>query len=250
MCLFLHDCYDTLAWGENMKNSIFGMIIKVTIVCCLIWYIPNKQMTSTVIIEANTKVSVPSSTHSIYLYNTHQSETYVDYDVVEAAYFLQDEFINDGYYCDMLYEDLDGYRKEYGIDYSECYTVSKMFIEGDLTGAKKYDLIVDIHRDALSHDLSTIEYEGISYAKMMFVVGKGSENYESVNILSNALSDVANSIVPGISRGVYLKDSHYNQGISDNMVLLELGANENTKAEVLQSIAIFKEVIERYLNGL
>lgn len=249
MCLFLHFYYGILGWGDTMKKTHVSIVIKFILVCSIIWYIPNKQLDQSLVIEAGTRVSVPSNNQSIYIYNTHQSEAYVDYDVIEASYYLQNLLVDDGYYCEMMYEDLDGYRFELDIDYTECYTVSRMFVEPKVQD-KGYDLVIDLHRDALTKDLSTIHYEGKDYAKIMFVVGKGSDHYEESNALANTLSDIAEERIPGISRGVFLKESDYNQDMTHNMILLELGANENTKEDVQNSVLVFKEIIEIYLNSL
>ncbi len=71
----------------------------------------------------------------------------------------------------------------------------------------------------------------------------------AVNQLSQKLSDIANRTVPKISRGVYVKNSHYNQGISDNMVLIEVGAQSNTKEEIQATVEIIAKAIGDYLGG-
>ena len=109
-------------------------------------------------------------------------------------------------------------------------------------------VVIDFHRDSISKELSTISHDGKSYAKIMFVVGKSSGKFDAVNQLSQKLSDLANATVPKISRGVYVKKSHYNQGISDNMVLIEVGAQSNTKEEVQATVEIIAKAIGEYLG--
>lgn len=45
-----------------------------------------------------------------------------------------------------------------------------------------------------------------------------------------------------------MKKSHYNQGISDNMVLIEVGAQSNTKEEVQATVEIIAKAIGEYLG--
>lgn len=245
MCLFFHIISDMLVEGDDMKKTIFSILIKVVIVVSLIWYIPNKQLNGSKFVEAGLQFT--SNEKTVFLYNTHPTEEYIGSDVVLATEKLQNSLIELGFNCDRQLEDLLAYRLEYDIDYSQCYTVSRLFIEEQLMSFD-YDLIIDVHRDAISKDLSTLSYNGLNYAKILFVIGKQTDNYELTKKISIELSDIANSIVPGISRGIYEKDSHYNQDISKNMILLELGSYQNTSNEVDNTIEIFCEIIVEYFN--
>ena len=161
---------------------------------------------------------------------------------------LKDCLNNKGYQCDVEGNDFEGYKAVHKIAYNKSYTVSKMYLEESLKLSGGYDLIIDFHRDSISKELSTISHDGKSYAKIMFVVGKSSGKFDAVNQLSQKLSDLANATVPKISRGVYVKKSHYNQGISDNMVLIEVGAQSNTKEEVQATVEIIAKAIGEYLG--
>lgn len=46
-----------------------------------------------------------------------------------------------------------------------------------------------------------------------------------------------------------LKQSHYNQGVTKNMVLIEVGGNENTYEEIQNSLNILAMVIDEYLSA-
>ena len=112
-----------------------------------------------------------------------------------------------------------------------------------------YDLVIDFHRDSIKKSLSTITVDNKNYAKLMFVVGKGSGNYPAVNKCCEKLSSMINKKIPKLSRGVMLKQSHYNQGVTKNMVLIEVGANENTYEEVQNSLNILALVLDEYLSA-
>ena len=150
-----------------------------------------------------------------------------------------------GYQCDVEANDFENYKAVHNIAYNKSYTVSKMYLEESLKLTGGYDLVIDFHRDSISKELSTITHENKNYAKIMFVVGKSSGKFDAVNQLSQSLSDIANGMVPKISRGVYVKSSHYNQGTTDNMVLIEVGAQSNTKEEVQATIwEIFQHLLD------
>lgn len=241
----------------KLKN-IFLIFLKLVVIIGLIVYLPTKVNDNSVeIINAISKTGevTPVATNQaniinkgkrVHIYNTHQGEEYVGYNVVAGANYLKDCLNNYGYLSDVEGNDFEGYKSIHNIAYNRSYTVSKMYLEQTLKQNGNYDLIIDFHRDSISKKLSTITYNGKAYAKIMFVVGKSSGKFDKVNQLSQRLSDLANSIVPRISRGVYVKQSHYNQGTSDNMVLIEVGAQSNTKAEIQATIEVIAKTIERY----
>lgn len=245
----------------RLKNSIL-IIGKLILIVGLIVYLPTKvtnynaqvinaiDSTDNQTVAVNTSNSdfVATKDKKIHIYNTHQSEEYDGYNVILGANYLKDCLNSQGYQCDVEGNDFEGYKAIHNIAYNKSYTVSKMYLEQSLQSSGGYDLIIDFHRDSISKELSTITYNGKAYAKIMFVVGKSSGKFDAVNQLSQQLSDLANTIVPKISRGVYVKQSHYNQGTSDNMVLIEVGAQSNTKEEIEATVEVVASAIGKYLG--
>lgn len=154
-----------------------------------------------------------------------------------------------GYDVEYETNDFELYKVKNNIDYAYSYTVSKKYLNNAIKNHGAYDLVIDFHRDSIPKSLSTIEIDGKNYAKLMFVVGKGSSNYQDVKKCCDKLSDKLNQKIPHLSRGVMVKQSHYNQGITDHMLLIEVGANENTYEEVKNSLNILALVIDEYLSA-
>ena len=113
---------------------------------------------------------------------------------------------------------------------------------------KDYDVLLDLHRDALKKDKSTLVTGGTSYAKLTFVVGAEHANYKLNEAFARAVSEEVNKIVPAISKGV-LQKTHddgngiYNQDLSRSSLLVELGGIENTEEEINRTIAILTKAI-------
>ncbi|WP_294577730.1 stage II sporulation protein P [uncultured Thomasclavelia sp.] len=245
----------------RLKNGIL-IVFKLMVIVGLIVYLPTKVTSynaqvinaidttenATTVASTGNSEAVVTKDKKIHIYNTHQSEEYDGYDVISGAKYLQTCLNNLGYQCDVEGNDFENYKAVHNIAYNKSYTVSKMYLEESLKLSGGYDLVIDFHRDSISKDLSTISYENKSYAKIMFVVGKSSGKFDAVNQLSQSLSDQANALVPDISRGVYVKSSHYNQGTTDNMVLIEVGAQSNTKEEVEATVEILAKTIGEYLG--
>lgn len=245
----------------RLKNSIL-IVGKLTLIAGLIVYLPTKVTnynaqvinaidstdSQTVALNADNSDFVATKDKKIHIYNTHQSEEYDGYDVVLGAGYLKECLNAMGYQCDVEANDFENYKAVHNIAYNKSYTVSKMYLEESLKLTGGYDLVIDFHRDSISKELSTITHENKNYAKIMFVVGKSSGKFDAVNQLSQSLSDIANGMVPKISRGVYVKSSHYNQGTTDNMVLIEVGAQSNTKEEVQATVDVIARTIGEYLG--
>ena len=244
----------------RLKNT-FLILLKLVVIVGLIVYLPSKVSSPSkaqVINAIDNSNQVTASYQNmeskvvkdkkIHIYNTHQGEEYDGYNVVLGANYLKDCLSSQGYQCDVESNDFEGYKAVHNIAYNKSYSVSKMYLEQSIQSNGGYDLIIDFHRDSISKELSTINHNGKPYAKIMFVVGKSSGKFDAVNQLSQQLSDIANTIVPKISRGVYVKQSHYNQGTSDNMVLIEVGAQSNTKEEIQATVEVIASAIGKYLG--
>ena len=254
----------------KIKVSI-QIIFKIMIIVLMIIYLPSYSHQNVKVFKAISttealQTSVPvTSSKKIHLYNTHQGEEYVGYNVKEGASYLKDCLTKEGYFCDVEQKnryclissiisffveqnDFENYKNIHRIAYNQSYVVSKMYLENSLRENGQYDLVIDFHRDSLDKKYSTLVYNQKSYAKILFVVGKSSGKFDMVNQLSTELSNRANEKVPGLSKGIMVKKNHYNQGICDHTILIEFGGQNNTKEEVQNTIEVMSQVIKEYLQ--
>ena len=82
----------------------------------------------------------------------------------------------------------------------------------------------------------------------MFVIGGGHVNYDSTLNASTKLNNYFKENYPSLTRGLYPRpDCAFNQDTTENMVLIELGGNENNVSEVLNTIDILAEAIKEYI---
>ncbi|MEG0277109.1 MAG: stage II sporulation protein P [Coprobacillus sp.] len=236
-----------------MKGNL-KIVLKVIIVIVILLNLPfqkiySESIENVVASLTTTDVKKKSNGKSIYIYNTHQGEDYANESVKEGSKYLMQQLEFRGYDVDYETTDFELYKTRNKIDYKNSYSVSKKYLSNALEKHGGYDLVIDFHRDSVKKSLTTLSYGGKDYAKLMFVVGKGSGNYDAVNKCCEKLSASLNKKIPQISRGVYLKQSHYNQGTTKNMFLVEVGANENTFEEVKNSLNILTLVIDEYLSA-
>ena len=69
-----------------------------------------------------------------------------------------------------------------------------------------------------------------------------------------SIDSICNKYYPGLSRGIYKKEGAgvngiYNQDISSNVILIELGGAYNNIDEVLNTTEAISKVLYHYING-
>jgi len=110
----------------------------------------------------------------------------------------------------------------------------------------EFDLIIDLHRDAVSKSTTTTVINNQNYAKVMFVA---NINYKENIALANKLNNIINDKYPTLSRGIYNKYvDNFNQDLNSNVILLELGGNYNKMDEVVLTIDALANSIEELLK--
>ena len=114
----------------------------------------------------------------VYIYNTHQKEAYNNgKTVLDASYLMKQEL--NKYNVDTIVEesDITEFMKVNNLSYNYSYYASKFYVK-DTLSKNKLDLIIDLHRDAVSKNVSTVQIENKKYAKVLFVIGGENKNYK------------------------------------------------------------------------
>ena len=92
---------------------------------------------------------------------------------------------------------------------------------------------------------------GKSYAKIAFVIGRNNPNYEKNAALANKLHQAIEKKYPGLSRGVMKQggaghNGVYNQDLSSNALLIEIGGVDNTFEEMYLTVDVFADVFSEF----
>ena len=118
-------------------------------------------------------------------------------------------------------------------------------------------MFIDVHRDAYGNDPKEIaDYvtiDGKEYARIMFVVGTGKgatgtgysemPDFEANYALAKRITEYVADINEGLVREIRVKSGRYNQHISDQCLLVEVGHNANTLEQALNSVDFLAEAI-------
>lgn len=217
-------------------------------------YVPSDYEKITSHLKINTTVDDPI----VYIYNTHQLETYYSIDkmhpnVMMAGFLLGEKLNKMG--ISTLVEDtnMDEFIKTMNLPSDELYGASRAFINQARSKYPNLKFFIDIHRDSVSKEISTTNIDGKNYARILFVLGMNNPNCEENRIV---FQDIDNRLSKyyKLSRGIYEIsldyewNEAYNQDISKNSMLIELGGVDNTMEEVLNTIDILSKELGEYIN--
>ena len=124
---------------------------------------------------------------------------------------------------------------------------------------EEFDLVIDLHRDAYSEGLPIgIEAsDGTSCAQLMLLVGRGDNypenqraDYAANLAFAQRVTGEINAAFPGLCRNINVKRGRHNQHIGGHAMLVEVGHNQNTLAQALNSVPYLAKAIDAALNSL
>ena len=200
----------------------------------------------------------------ILIYHTHSREAFMD--SVEGD--PSTSIVGAGDKLASLLQDKYGFKVlhhtgEYDAVREEAYANSLPEIEKILEENPSIEVVIDLHRDAVSGDRKLVmDLQGRPTARFMFFNGlsyirkSGSIDYlENPYIQDNLAFSfqaqvTANEYYPGIARKVYLKAYRYNLHLKPKSMLIELGAQNNTVEEIMNACDPLAHILAIVLNGM
>lgn len=200
-----------------------------------------------------------SSNPLIYIYNTHQTEKYLTKNssfkpnVTYVSKYLQEKFNENNLYTIVENRSITDILNLNGWAYGSSYKVSRMFMEDTFKNNETIKYFFDIHRDAGSHNYTTLCLNETCYAKLLFLIGLENPNYIDNQKYAEELSKMINEKVNGLSKGILQKQGKkvngiYNQDFSPRTMLIEVGGENNTIDEVYNTLNILSDVLIEYIN--
>ncbi|MEX2461771.1 MAG: stage II sporulation protein P [Paenibacillaceae bacterium] len=219
--------------------------------------IPTAAAPATKPVSANV---MTSKKNVVLIYHSHNRESWVPELGIKDPDKAYDEKINITLVGKRLAKDLE----DLGIgaaDYSTDYTTAEKAFK--FTYSYKYSAktvreafaanpgiqyVFDIHRDSQKRDLTTKMINGKNYAQVLFIIGQKNPNWELNEQFASQIHDAMEKKMPGISRGIWGKSAHdgnaeYNQSLSPNNILVEIGGPYNTIEECNRTVDLLAHVI-------
>jgi len=195
----------------------------------------------------------------VYIYNTHQKEEYIGNTltpqptVLTASYYLKEKLENLNIPTIVEETNITDILKNNNWNYDESYKASRINLEKIKNEIPSIKIFIDLHRDALPKKLSTVTIDDKNYAKILFVIGKEHDNYQKNLEFTNSLNNIIEKKYPTLTKGILQKEGPgvngiYNQDLKENIILMEVGAQENTIDEVTNTLDIISEIIKEKIN--
>lgn len=212
-------------------------------------------------------ISNPNNNESenpvVYIYNTHQLETYssgglegynITPNIMMTSYLLSEKLNKSGISSIVEDTNISEFMKASNIASTEFYATTRIFINNAKNKYPSLKYFIDIHRDSVSKDISTCSIDGKNYARILFVIGTSNESYAENEKVVMQIDKIIDELYPCMSRGIYKRETSgwsiaYNQDISKNVMLIEVGAKDNTIDEVLNTVDALSVVLTKYMKG-
>ncbi len=140
----------------------------------------------------------------------------------------------------------------------DAYDRSLAMLEARMAAGETYDLLIDLHRDAVAATSTirrTVTVSGEESARFMVLVGQGTTggyahkpDWETNLRIAKRVTDALNEQVDGLARDVKIKTGRFNQHVAPHCILIECGMNSNTLEQVLCGIPYLAQAIFRTMT--
>lgn len=135
-----------------------------------------------------------------------------------------------------------------GYNWNMSYKYSKQTVKQAMSANQDLQFFFDIHRDSNRRKDSTVTIKGKDYARVYFIIGHLNPNWKKNEQFANEIHERLEKDYPGISRGIFGKtalqgNGEYNQSLSPNSVVIEIGGIDNTLEELYRTADVLADFI-------
>lgn len=211
--------------------------------------------------------SVNVNNKNVLIFHTHTCESYTEtenskynqtgnfrttdlnFSVSRVGTELENQLKLYGYNVlhDKTYHDYPSYTGSYG---KSLETVQNL-----LTTNKDFDVVFDIHRDAIADSsyAPTVKIGDEYVSQLMFVIGTDGSGLEHNNWVQNLrfaikVQEKANEMYPGLFKPIIIRNSRYNQHLAKAASIIEVGATGNTLEQSNNSMKYLAKVLSEIMK--
>ncbi len=201
------------------------------------------------IFESQEIPAVSANKPTIAVYHTHNDESYIPGDGTESIDGRGG--IHD--IGETLAKQLKGLG--FNVDYSDnnhnphdinAYTRSRRTATTLLK--KDPDVVLDVHRDATPAEQYEANVEGEAVTKIKLVIGRQNPNMKTNLEFAKKIKALMDKKEPGLSNGIFMGKSTFNQDLHPRSVLIEVGAHTNKKDEAQKGVELFATTLPAALG--
>lgn len=137
-----------------------------------------------------------------------------------------------------------------GFNWNFSYKYSRTTVKDAFQTYPDLKFLFDIHRDSQPRSKTTAKIGGKSYAQVYFIIGHKNPNWRKNEQFATKIHKELEAKLPGISRGIWGKtaasgNGEYNQSLSPNNILIEIGGVENTLEETYRTADVLAGIIAK-----
>ena len=199
----------------------------------------------------------------IYIYNSHQLETYsniglesnnITPNVMMTSYLLKEELKKKEISSIVEDTNISEFIKVSGLSSDSFYASTRIFLKNAINNYSSLKYFIDIHRDSVNKDISTATINNKKYARILFVLGTTNKNYKENEKVMKSLDNISDKKYPNLSRGIYNRPTpnwpdSYNQDLNSGIILIEVGGKDNTIEEVSNTVNALSNIISSFIKG-
>ena len=201
--------------------------------------------------SSETHASPQQEAPRVLIYHTHTTESFLP---VSGKPFTNDLQQSVVFLGELLAEIME---TEYGIPVmhhreifdmprrDEAYAQAGPTIAAILEENPQIEVVVDLHRDGISREISTFSFNGEDTARILFVVGTRNPSWNSNLRFALFLQNTLDEKYPGLCRGTRRQVGIYNQQVHPRSVLVEIGGHHNNREEVLRTVPYLAEALAK-----
>jgi stage II sporulation protein P len=198
-----------------------------------------------------------NSKKKILIYHSHTTESYDENEtrkmdltqtVAGVGDELAKEFEKQGF--TVIHD-----KTIHDLDYNSAYAKSRETISKYFTKFGDFDFVVDLHRDAGPSKANvTTKINNENVARLVIVTTTSDPRYKAHMANINSIFEIAKKEYPNLFREKNLHTNlsgrrYYNQDLSDNALLLEVGATCNTLQEAKNSMKYVARIVAELINN-
>lgn len=202
----------------------------------------------------------------VYIYNTHNRESFLPHlpgvtdpnqashkevNITMVSDRLAESLEKNGIGTSVDDSDIMSILNGKGWGFGKSYDASREVAAEALATNKEIQYVFDLHRDSIGREKTTKKLNGENYARIMFVVGLEHPNHEKNLKIATELHHLIEKKYPGLSRGVITKagagvNGIYNQDLTENALLVEVGGVGNNMDELYRSADAIADVFSEF----
>lgn len=250
---------------ENIQTGVATEIIdsKYNVYSCELYGVRVKNESTRQLIESeyniNNKIQNPKD---VLIFHTHTCESYtsspnhqyeatgnyrttdLNYTVARVGDELEKYLKQFGFnvFHDKTYHDYPAYSGSYGRSLSTVQKLLKVY--------PNTNIVIDLHRDAIGDNTYApkVKIGEEVGAQLMFVIGTDGSGLVHNNWRKNLefaiqVQKKADEMYPGLFKPILVRNSRYNQQVTNGACIIEVGATGNTMEECLVSMKYLSNVL-------